>query len=263
MIEISYSQVSSYLTCPKKVQWAKSPNVPKGPMSAALVYGSIFHLALEKVATSTNLKSDVHELMMAYMRGIDPKTRPFIDDDEKPSSWDGSISYSKYDMRPDVFESWIVDAVNVVAQALSKEGGGVIPELALTRKFQVNDMEFVLRGVVDNILPNGTVIDYKLISPRWEPSSLQGACYALLMGGPVSFEFWTVVKEGIPQLKRVNVAEANNSAYLDFVVQNVLLPTAKSIEAGLFPANVASKLCSQQYCQYFSECVGKAIKGEL
>ncbi len=233
MIDISFSQVSVFLQCPRK--WQFSRQDIKTSRNAALVYGSVFHSALAESLGGQPLNVWKH-------------IAPYLDGSAKESNWNGKIDYSAKDEQPASMIPWLEEAAKLI---LARDTRPQATELKLVREFP----DFRLTGIID-ALWGGHLVDFKLVGRYYKPDLLQAAVYAILNGGVSSFQFYAVYKEKLPRLDVLPVKQTKNKAYLSWVVDNVLTPAAKSMQSGHCPANPSHQFCSEAFCQYWAMCVG-------
>jgi CRISPR/Cas system-associated exonuclease Cas4 (RecB family) len=228
MVNVSYTQISQYLSCPAKEYYYLQKI--KTPKSAAMIYGSVFHKLLSQ----------------RLMGEIVTAEQAFTDVVNSEKDWDGKIQYGQNDSQPDVMLPWIDEAATLIMRS------GIKPqatELMLKRQFP----NFTLVGVID-AFNNGTLIDFKLSGKYYKSDSVQAACYAILNGGASTFKFYVVYKEKMPRLEIQDIKETRNQRYLDWVLRRVIEPTARAIEAGIFPASPSYQWCDSKYCAYFAKC---------
>lgn len=232
MIEISYSQISAFLGCPKRWWFSRQKDIHVA-RSAALIYGNIFDQALSAILEGKQTKAV--EIFAAYLGNA-----------ANESGWNGQITYGKNDSPPSIMLDWLDEAAKMVADKVGKPHA---LQLKLSRDFD----SFRLVGVTDCIL-RGRIIDFKLTTERFRPDPLQGCCYSLLNGGATRFEFWAVLKGKIPQVRVIDVPETRNAQYLAWIVDCVLTPTAKAMQSGACPANPSYQFCTKDYCSYWDIC---------
>ncbi len=237
VLNISYSQISQYLSCPsREMYYLRGIKTPK---TAALVYGSVFHKALALALKGKQY--NINDLMTPYLTGNAP--------DEK--DWNGILTFGDNDWPVEVMTSWMQDAIKLVLDMPSRPQS---TELMLSRGIKMPDgLTFNLRGVVD-ALWNGVLIDFKLAGRFYKVDTFQAACYAILNGGPSRFKFYVVFKEKTPRLEVQLVKEVLDQSYLDWSLDRVIAPVARSIQNGIFPANPSYQFCSKHFCPYWAIC---------
>mgnify|MGYP001578079121 CR=1 FL=1 len=235
MTDLSYTTVSSWLACPSRVMY-KLQGV-KTSKTGALVYGSAFHEILSK--SFKGQKPNVQSIVESYFKGVKK------DDDD----WNGIVKMGERDWPVDVMSSWMEEAVGLILAHPTRPQS---TELTITKKFP----NFTLKGVIDAFW-DGYVVDFKLAGKFYKTDPLQAACYSLLSGGPTKFKFIVVYKEKIPRLEVIDVPQAQDPYYLNWVIDRVLTPVAKAIESGNFPANPTYQFCTNEWCPYWTPCRGK------
>lgn len=239
-MRLSYSMVSSYAICPRQVAYRLQG--VKSPITVPMALGSIFHWAVTETVKGKKPRNAVLEAIAKIEDGEPLSFNPF----HKENTWDGTLIMTPWDDKPRELAGWLTKAVEIVADALDNKA---IMETPLTKEFQ----SFTLVGVIDAIW-YGRIIDFKLVSRSYRPGRLQAACYALLNGGPTQFEFWVVRKGAMPELTSIPVPDVKDQGFLDRVLADVLVPIAKMIDEGYFPANPDHFLCQERYCVYFRDC---------
>jgi len=240
-MQISYSTISQYLICPKRVEFDLKG--VKTPMTVPMALGSIFHYAINAVINGRGPRTAVLEAVAKIESGEPLTESPFRGE----SRWNGELVITPGDDRPRDLVSWLTHAVDLTATAL---GQGVVMEVPLKREME----GFTLVGVVDAFW-KGLIIDFKLVGPRSRGGSkLQAACYALLSGGPTRFQYWLVRKRASPELERIDMPDTERQEFLDAALEHVIIPTAEAINRGSFPANPDHFLCQPRYCTYWKFC---------
>jgi len=236
---ISYSTVSDYLICPRRV-WYKSQGV-KGPITLPLAMGSILHHTIHlALSEGKEVGPTVRESIEKLLSGEELSPHPL----HKESTWNGIILKGADLAGMDL---WLTQAVDLVLKELK---GPVVSELVLKR--EIEGIELI--GVVDAMW-RGQIIDFKLVSPRSRGGSLlQAAFYALLSGGPTRVNYWLIRKERVPRLEVQHVPQAEDEGFLSWVLENTLKPVARMIDQELFPANPDHFLCNSEYCRFYHVC---------
>lgn len=211
----------------------------RGPLSAAIMYGCVFHKSMEYALTGKSYS--VQKFMDEFLHNIDITQ----------NNWDGRIMYRPEDPMPNDMVSWMEQAISMCLSYRKTKPQMV--ELSLSHEYPEL---CILAGRID-ALWDGKIVDFKLAGKFYKPDPLQAACYTILNGGPGSFEFVVIRKESVPRLEVVPIPQVKSRAYLDWVVNEIIIPGAKAVFEGPYPANPGTPLCSKMFCSFYELCAGR------
>lgn len=246
---LSYSSISLYLDCPeawRRKYIAQEPT--KG--SAALVFGSAFHAAIEAQLTTGQ------NAALAW-----------------PEAWKGALSKNEgMDWGFDTPEVHFNEGVRllsnpIVAEAIDglaarTDEAGVMVERKVT--LSVPSVPIPVIGYIDFVATDGVPCDLKTSSRSWTETkaadSLQGLFYlAALNQAGCNWHNWrfrhvVFVKTKTPQVQVLeNVHKPSELFFLFRVVSEVW----RGIEREVFPLNPGSWKCNPQYCDAYANCRGR------
>ena len=243
MQRISYSKVSTLLSCPRKIYFERIGL--EHPLPADLAIGSSVHHAL-----AGYIRSDDDPLELLERRW----ERYLSGDRELETHWTGELSFRRRSAKQ-LLET-ARDAILAYIPFLDEVLSDGTPEgIELHLEAPLSD-RVILHGFIDLLLPD-RIIDFKFASRRFRPNELQAACYSLLVAenlGARPFEFHVLLKEQ-PSAVRVKPIPLDTSR-LEFYKTFVLKPAAEILSGSFFPANPSFVFCSESFCPYWSYCIG-------
>lgn len=244
-IVISYSSVSTLLSCPRRLAFRRMGLIHD--MSADLAIGSTVHHAL---AGFIRREADPFELLERRWE------RYLSGDTSLEEHWTGKLQFRRRGAQEllDLASDAVLAYLPFLEEVLShSEPEGV--ELHL--EADLSD-EVTLHGFIDLLLPD-RIVDFKFASRRFSPDELQAACYTILVGEhlrPRPFEFHVLLKER-PSSVRIKPVPLTGER-LAFYRAFVLKPAARVLSGDQFPANPSFRFCSKDFCPYWSHCIGGA-----
>jgi len=235
------SKLQTYLNCPKsyEYQYVDKTEVPK---SAAMVVGSCAHEVLREahargwgVDDGRAARDMLYELWSRTKPSTRKDRRADAEDRVRVLAMDGIPWYldwrrGQYDIATE--ERWRCE---VPGEDLTLQG--------TWDRLYIQDGQTVLSDLKSGKMPRGLDTDLQLSLYSW----------ALRQSGQREDALEIVAVSA----RRV-VRTSRTDRYLDVVMHSTVLPTARRIKAGEFPANVGNRFgCS--YCDYHVVCpVGQA-----
>jgi putative RecB family exonuclease len=251
---LSASQLSVYLGCPLKYRFQYVDRIPRPWRVAAMAFGSSVHAAVEwflkeRQAGRSPSPDQVERIFEGdwYAQNLEPLV--FSERESK----DGLLEKGKAMLRLYITES------------LERA-----PPLAVEQSFQVSlhdpetgeVLDLALRGYVDLVEEDGTVVDLKTASRSLEAGGLerhlQLSCYALavlhLTGVIPKLRLDILYTTSRPRLERLSTERS--VAELSWTAQ-LIRQVSDSIQAGQFYPNPSWRC---QECEYFAHC--QAWRGE-
>lgn len=241
---LSYSSISSYLSCP----WAwKLHYLDKvqTPTATALVFGGAFHNTIEE-----RIKTGV----------------PLLDTWRE--KWTAQVAQAgEIDWGSDTKESLENEGIRL----LSNEGvAGLVDSLHASEieryvELRVPNVEVPVIGYIDIITEDGVPGDFKTSARSWTADKAQAEMQPVFYlaalnqdmytGNPdLLFRHYVFVKTKTPQ---VQVLEHQHEPRELFWLFGMIQKVWWAIKAGAFPQNPTGWKCSPQYCEYWSMCRGK------
>lgn len=245
---LSYSQIRTYLICPRKYQYAYIEEVTV-PLNDKLLLGSVFHIVLEwyfreRISGLLPGQSEAEAFFVETFQGFCR---------EQPVRWD--------DPRDQVHKRGLAFVRHFFSE-LAPQFNPLMVEKELTAPLEGYPVE--LRGVIDLVEQDLSITDFKTATARWSRnralhSRLQMVIYHLLFeknfGNANSRQRFCVVysRKGNTvrsQFMEVDVA-AEDREHLFRVIEHV----AEGIRDGRFPRNEGFR-CG--YCEFRDLCPGAA-----
>ncbi len=244
-MKLSYTQISTYLTCPQRYYFRYIEGI-KVPMNAAVVFGRAFHAALrqnyeQKVETREDLS--VAQLRGAFDSAIAGLARGVTwGDDESPQALS--------DEGADLIERYMREIAPQIQPVLVEQ------RVEMT----VAGIEFV--AVLDLVDEQMRVIDHKTMSraPAEDDvaKDLQlttyAAAYRALFGSlPAGLVLQCAVRTKQP--KFVSVTTVRTEAEINWW-ESLVESVDHAIRMGIWYPNPNGWHCSEKYCDYWRYCRG-------
>lgn len=242
---LSYSSITSYLSCPRA--W-KFKYIEKQPTrtSSALAFGSAFHETVEKYVTRTDETSilDLWKIAWAKQSG-------------KVTLDEGDTIESLQNEGIRMFSS------PKVMYELNAIQAPVAIEMPIT--LTIPGVPVPLTGFIDIITQDGVAGDFKTSGKRWADdkaaNSLQPLVYlaALKQMGiepPMKFRHYVFIKTKEPNTQVIETEfKPSQLLFITSLIQSVW----KSIDAGAFHEIPDGWLCSETYCDFWKLCKGRFV----
>lgn len=256
MIEhLSYSSISSYLTCPRawryhyldKIETATAP---------ALVFGSAFHGAIEE-----------------HVKTVDATDRALLTE-RWQRHWNQQLERNpKIEWGNDSPESLCNDGIRMLSDPdVVALIGGLHPldEPNSVERFvelRVPNVPIPVIGYIDMIEADGIPCDFKTSKASWNQqkaeAEMQPVFYlaALNQAGyslnpELRFRHYVFVKTKKPQAQ---VWETQRQPGELFWLFGVIQDVYRGIEREVFPPNPGAWKCSAKWCEYWSICRGRSL----
>lgn len=278
---LSYSSFDLYMTCGRAWEFRYVKKI-KGPLSAALPFGSAFHTACEKYisdnvsnnapnVTATGRASAEDIFVNAWARKVQEEGK-FIDWDKPSEEYTalgrrmlgGELAVTgggpnRKVRNASVFLSGVVPMVN--------EGLASKKRLRIEERvsFTVPGVPVPVIGYIDVVTEDGVPCDFKTSSRAWNAAkahdSLQPTFYvaALAQSGQVvpdgKFRYYIFTKTKNP---KAQIIETKRTPGQLFWLLDALRLMWDGVEAGVFlPSGVGSWKCSDRWCEFWDLCRGK------
>lgn len=245
---LSYSSISTYLTCARKWRFHYVDKAAD-PASEALLFGSAFHKAIESLIVQK-----------------DDPTQAWV------NAWNTQMiergETTKWESKPDdVFNDGLKiftneDVLKVIAE-IKPAYEGDQPIIEKYVELRVPGVPVPIIGYIDLIEKSGIPADFKTSARSWgiakAEKELQPVFYlaALNQAGlktPMKFRHYVFVKNKTP---KVEVLETTRTSADMFFLFDLIQEVWAAISAGAFPPSPTSFLCSPDYCNFWSQCRGK------
>lgn len=256
MIEhLSYSSISSYLTCSRAWKYHYIDKLPE-PVSPALMFGSAFHDTLEEIVGKNTIgekPKQAHELFVSnFARHVE--NNELID--WQDTSHNDQISLAARMLNTSV----IINEIHKLRAKVDSDGKPIIERKV---ELQVPDVPIPIIGYIDIILDDNTPADFKTASRAWSQDQAEKQTQSLFYiaalnqaGEDVNWNFRHIVvtKTLSPKLQMLDHSHEPRELFFLFdVIQSVW----KGIEAEVFIPNSDSWKCSPKWCNFYSICKGK------
>jgi hypothetical protein len=247
-LEIHQSALNQFLQCGRKFYFQSVLKLPE-VQGEGLFVGSSVHYAMNKYYVNKHPVSEVQDL---YEIEINTGTAFNADPRHHPRSTVG-------------FETpkWLLAQVGrELIELFFKKFGDryevMGSEVPIRRQLRGN---IYMAGTVDLIVfdkvdKQSKVLDFKVLGRRKSDNetnnNIQPTVYAYLTGGPLNFEYVTLLKSNPPTVERR--AASKTQADIDWLIEGVINPFIKCVENDIWVANPTSYLCSPKFCSYYRMC---------
>jgi hypothetical protein len=251
---LSYSKIAALLRCPRAFEYRYLLETP-APLKGRMVAGRCYHHALAAAELKWQLFKEIitaeevaDQLSDRWAAEIDAKNLHEETGEEK-------VAATIVDFGGDD-PGKLKDAAIRLAQKYVAE---VLPTLNIVYiekrlETDIDGIPFV--GYLDLELAGDIVADHKLRQRRMSAEEaerdIQPSSYALLRGGPTSFQFHQALDIKEPKIEIVETARGE--ADIEWFRQ-LAIDAWRQIQSGIFPANPLSWTCGPD-CEYYMECRG-------
>jgi hypothetical protein len=245
VIEVHQSDINTWFKCPKMFYYGSILKVPEA-YSEALFLGSTVHLALKEYFLGSELSLiDLFKSELASQKNFR----------EDPRFKSGS-TVAVRDIKN--LENMGVELLTSYRDKMLDEYTPLSSELFLTK--QITETISV-GGTIDLLCYHkktgeSLIVDFKVLGRRKTRTELtndiQPTVYALLVGGPITFEYHALLKMANPEIEVWRLYRTQSD--IDWFVGNILEPFVKCVEQGIFCANTDGWWCSEKFCSYYDIC---------
>jgi hypothetical protein len=251
---LSYSSISLYTTCPAAWEKKYVEKIPT-PTSAALVFGSAFHTAVESLVGSRAAGKVVDAPVL--WSGVWNQTI-----EGKDIVWNGDLpeELSNQGLRMLTHKD-TQKVLHSISPMLHPDGEPIIEQRV---ELRVPGVPVPIVGYIDVVLADGSPADFKTAARMWTQDQaekeLQPVYYiaALNQAGHVvpegRFTHFVFTKTKTPQAAAFETRHEISQVFWLF---NLIERTWRAIESGSFPPNPSSWKCSEKWCDYWTMCRGK------
>lgn len=247
---LSYSSISSYMTCGKAWKYRYIDKV-QTPASPVLVTGSCVHETVEEIIRRRTLSiEDINPVEYAKADFDRRKTELAEEDAEN----------AEKEIVNMVSAPAILSGISELRAALDHDGQPLIEKKV---ELRIPEVELPIIGYIDIILSDGTPADFKTAARSWTQeraeSEKQPIFYLAAMGQcgiPVNWKFRHLVM--VKTLKpKFQILEHEHKPAELFGLFKQVQDVWRSIEKGVFlPAAPGSWKCSPKWCEYWDICQG-------
>ncbi len=250
---LSYSSVSSYLTCGRAWKYRYLDKIPTQP-STTLILGSTVHDTMEEIIAKRSVGKEppnpVEFATHVLTERLEKEEGNFIPED---------IETLQNDVLRLVSDSVILSGLADIRAKVDEQG----PQIERKVTLEIPEVEAPIIGFIDIVLEDGTPADFKTSSRAWTQDraekEMQPIFYLAAMGQcgmPVNWHFkhLVMVKTKKPQFQTLEHTHEPKELFSLFrQVQDVW----KGIQSDVFnPAAPGSWKCSEKWCEYWSICKG-------
>lgn len=250
---LSYSSISSYMTCGKAWKFRYIDKVPTAS-NPTLIIGSVVHDTVEEIIRCRSLSIKEPEPAEFAHTALNSRLER-----ENLTGDTPEIENAKNEALRVVSDAYILSEIKNITAKVDDQGAMIERKVTL----EVPEVDVPIVGYIDIILNDGTPADFKTSSKSWTmdkaKSELQPVFYLAAMGQcgiPVNWDFChlVMVKTKQPKFQLLRHHHEPAEVFKLFQqIQNVW----QSMTAGIFlPAAPGSWKCSPRWCEYWSICQG-------
>jgi len=253
---LSYSQISSYMLCPRQYYFSR---VVKKPFVESYwpYLGKVGHYTVAEYFRGKRDGEQMSRDQLKAMFADQFDSRMLLHERAEGIDW------------KDLNEGNVKDMGIILIDAFLESSAADISPVDIEFEWEVTvdvDGESVpILGRVDMIDESGRVIDWKFskrkMSQRKADRALQPTVYALGMGGPITFAYGFVLKHIEPKVKFVETYRSNYD--LSWVRDEIIPWTWRMITDEIFPpCDPSTWICQEKYCDHFDICRGAGSTDE-
>jgi hypothetical protein len=249
---LSYSSINAYLSCGANWNFKYNQDI-KTPTSPELCFGSAWHSTVENFVGSGH-QGNLVDLWQA--------------------NWHKQIEGQEVDWGLDTPESFCNEGIRILSHKDIQAGilsikAGIDdqgPRIERKVELRVPGVPLPVIGYIDIITADGVPGDFKTSRSSWTAdkalNEMQPLFYlaALNQAGIATpgwrFRHFIFIKTKTPQFQAIeHVHNPGQLMWLFKMIQEVW----RAIDAGIFPCNPTTWLCTPSYCNYWSICRGKSL----
>lgn len=250
---LSYSSVSSYLTCARAWKYHYVDRIPR-PTAPALVFGSAFHNTVETYLTADE-----------PMTALWPKQWSAQLESERTVDWG---KQSAEGLAATGLRMVTAESVKELADQVKGEfePGNATCDIERRVELHVPGVPVPIVGYIDVITRDGVPGDFKTAARMWTDAkasnSMQSLFYlaALNQAGVEvpswKFRHYVFTKASKPTARMFEVAHKPGELFWLF---GLIAEVWRGIEAEIYPPNPDTWKCSPRYCDYWDRCRGKYV----
>ena len=250
---LSYSSISSYLTCGRAWKYRYLDKIPTKP-STTLILGSTVHDTMEEMIAKRSVGEEepnpVEFATQVLSERILKDASTFIPEE---------LEILKNDVLRIVSDNVILDGLKDIRAKVDEQG----PQIERKVTLEIPEVDAPIIGFIDIVLDDGTPADFKTSSRAWTQDrakkEMQPIFYLAAMGQcgmEVNWHFkhLVMVKTKKPQFQILEHAHEPKELFRLFrQVQDVW----KGIQSDVFnPAAPGSWKCSEKFCEFWNICKG-------
>ncbi len=257
---LSYSSISSYLMCPRAWRFHYLDQI-ETPTSAALVFGSAFHNALEDYI-ACKAKGSIPGLLTFWQQDWEQQLER---NTECGIAWNGDTPEKMNNLGVKMFsDPDTIALVDSLQPLVIEEQVQIERKVTLT----VPGVPIPVIGYIDLIEQDGVPADFKTSARSWSQSQADsemqpvfylaalnqsGYQFPELVDCDFIFRHYVFVKTKTP---KVQIWDSTRSVGDLFWLFGLISDVWKGIEREVFPPNPGTWKCSPKYCEFWGICRG-------
>ena len=252
---LSYSSISTFLTCGKAWKYRYVDKVQADP-SLNLIVGSSVHDTVEEIIKCKTLGIETPDIVEFAIQAFSKRVESEETINNTPEA-ENALS----DVLRLVSAPTILSGIDLFRAKVDDEG----PMIERKVRLEVPEVDVPIIGYIDIILDDGTPADFKTASRSWTvdraQTEMQPVFYLSAMGQmgiPVNWHFkhLVMVKNKTPKFQMFDT-ERNPAEIGKLLLE--IQEVWKAIKAEQFlPPAPGSWKCSPKWCEHWSICHGEA-----
>lgn len=239
---LSYSSISTFLDCAQRWKRIYIDKEPK-PQTIDTLFGSLFHQTVAQFLSNKRQKLE--------------------------DIWESTCQKSKLSLPSDYVQkgNLLFSSPHIESELSKLQPYYIDAEPVLEKEFQFSSASIPIpvKGFVDCVLADGTVVDFKTFGSKfhWESYWLQPAIYLrgvrTTFGIGNKFKFISFSKNSGFRIETyvVNLSKEDVEDKLDALLEFVWYRMNLFIKNNNFPLNTSSPFCNEKLCPFWANCVGK------
>lgn len=248
---LSYSSVSSFLTCGKAWKYRYIDKV-QAPISPSLIIGSCVHDTVEEIVRCNSLSIEAPDAAEFASQRVAER----LENEDTINNTPEAENVRNEVLRL-VSAPLILSGINLLKARVDDDGPMIERKVTL----EVPEVDVPIIGYIDIILHDGTPADFKTAARSWTQekaeAELQPIFYMAAMGQmgiPVNWKFQHLVMVKNKQPKFQIFEHAHKPAELFRLFENIQ-KVWKTMNSGTFlPAAPGSWKCNPKTCEYWNIC---------
>jgi hypothetical protein len=257
---LSYSSINAFLSCPANWDFKYNKQLPV-KVSTNLLFGSAFHATVEQFISSKTAPANKQFTLTECWQDNWNKQIILDDKPREDINWKDETPESLCNLGIRMFESpAIQDGIRSITPAFNADGNAAIETKV---ELHVPGVPVPIIGYIDIMTPAGPA-DFKTSGKSWSTDKAENEMQPLFylaalnqLGMTVpnwEFTHFVFVKTKTPQFQKITHRHnPSRCIWLFGMIRKVYL----AIQSGAFNENPSSWLCSEMWCDYYSNCRGK------
>ena len=162
---LSYSSISSYLTCGRAWKYHYIDKLPE-PTTPALLFGSAFHNTIEEIVKAKTIGDSHQDAKEAFKKHFSAEVESAKEVDWQDTSFADQLKLADRILKDD-------DIITTIHSLRAKVDKDNIPMIERKVVLSVPGVDVPILGFIDIILDDGTPSDFKTASKMWSQAQAE------------------------------------------------------------------------------------------